>query len=113
MNIARLNLSHGTHKEHARYIQTIRKLAQRLAIPVAILMDLPGPKYRTGRLRGGSAVLKNGARVVLTARQVEGNETEVPINPLNLPQDVKVGDTVLLDDGAMQFRVQGISGTEM
>jgi len=69
MNIARLNLSHGTHKEHARYIQTIRKLAQRLAIPVAILMDLPGPKYRTGRLRGGSAVLKNGARVVLTARQ--------------------------------------------
>ena len=51
MDVARLNLSHGTHREHARHIQTIRKLSQRQAIPVAILMDLPGPKYRTGKLK--------------------------------------------------------------
>lgn len=55
MNVARLNLSHGTHSEHAHHIETIRKLAERLGIPVPILMDLPGPKYRTGRLTGGSS----------------------------------------------------------
>jgi pyruvate kinase len=113
MNVARLNLSHGTHREHARHIRGVRKLSQRLAIPVAILMDLPGPKYRTGKLKNGQAMLKRGAQVVLTTRQVEGDATLVPVNLPNLPQDVKIGDTMLLDDGAMQLRVQGISGTEV
>jgi pyruvate kinase len=107
MNIARLNLSHGTHREHARYIQTIRKISQRLGIKVSILMDLPGPKYRTGKMKGGQAILKKGVHVVLTTSQVEGNETLVPVNLPTLPKDVKVGDTVLLDDGVMQLKVVG------
>jgi len=107
MNIARLNLSHGTHREHARYIQTIRKISQRLGIKVSILMDLPGPKYRTGKMKGGQAILKKGVQVVLTTSQVEGNETLVPVNLPTLPKDVKVGDTVLLDDGVMQLKVVG------
>ncbi|MFC1870278.1 pyruvate kinase, partial [Chloroflexota bacterium] len=74
MNVARLNLSHGTYGEHSRYIETIRKSARLLGIPVAILMDLPGPKYRTGKLKGASAVLKKGAQLVLTTRQVPGDE---------------------------------------
>jgi pyruvate kinase len=74
-------------------------------MPVAVLMDLPGPKYRTGRLRGGQAILKKGARVVFTTRDVEGDATLVPVNLPNLPQDLKIGDLVLLDDGAMQLRV--------
>lgn len=113
MNVARLNLSHGTYREHVRYIKNIRELAQRLEIPVAILMDLPGPKYRTGKLRGGSVMLKEGAQVVLTTRQVGAGRGTVPVNLPTLPQDVKVGDTVLLDDGAIQLMVQDISATEV
>jgi len=105
MNIARLNLSHGTHTTHAQYIRTVRKLSQRLGIKVAILMDLPGPKYRTGRLKDGQVILKNGAILTLTTEDVEGNAMLVSVNLPTLPQDIKVGDNVLLDDGAMQLRV--------
>ena len=113
MDVARLNLSHGKLSEHARYIQTVRKLSQRLGIEVAVLMDLPGPKCRTGKLKGGQATLKKGAPVVLTPRRVEGDAALVPVNLSSLPQDIKVGDTVLLDDGAMQLKVQGIDGTDV
>jgi len=113
MNVARLNLSHGTYREHARHIQTVRKLSQRLAIPVAILMDLPGPKYRAGKLKDGQATLKKGAQVILTTKQMEGDDGVIPINLPTFPQDVKVGDTVLLDDGAMQLKVLERQGTEV
>jgi len=113
MNIARLNLSHGTHHEHSRYIQSISRVSQRLGIDVAILMDLPGLKYRTGKLRGGRALLKNRAQVILTTRQLVGDAGLVPVNLPNLPRDVKAGDLVLLDDGAMQLKVLETSGTEV
>jgi len=113
MNVARLNLSHGTHSEHTTYVNTIRKLATRLAIPMAILMDVPGPKYRTGKVAGGSAILKQGARLVLTTRNVEGNKKLVPVNYPRLPQDVKPGDTVLVDDGVIQLRVLATGETEV
>lgn len=113
MNIARLNLSHGTYQEHSRYIRTIRKKAKRLAIPVAIMIDLPGPKYRTGKLKGGWAILENGARIVLTTKKIEGDKDKVSVNFPALPRDVKLGDTVLIDDGAIQLKVQDISKTEV
>ncbi|MFC1924679.1 pyruvate kinase [Chloroflexota bacterium] len=113
MNIARLNLSHGTHDVHAQYIRTLRRISQRLGMKLAILIDLPGPKYRTGRLKDGQAILKKGALVTLTTRDIDGDATEVPVNLTNLPQDVKIGDTVLLDDGAMQLRVLGKNDNEV
>jgi len=113
MNIARLNLSHGTLKEHARYAHTIRKLSHRLAIPVAILIDLPGPKYRTGKLTGGQARLKTGAQVTLTTREIKGNDELIPVNSSTLSRDTKVGDTVLLDDGAMRLKVLEKQGTDI
>jgi pyruvate kinase len=113
MNVARFNLSHGTYGEHTSHIQTVRKLSHRLAIPVAILIDLPGPKYRTGKLRDGQARLKKGAQIILTTRQVKGDDRVIPINLPTLPQDIKAGDTVLLDDGAMQLKVLERQGTEV
>ncbi len=113
MNIARLNLSHGTQREHGRYIQTIRRASQQLGTDVAILMDLPGPKYRTGKLKGGKVLLKNRAQVVLTTRQVTGDTGLIPVNLPHLPRDVKTGDLVLLDDGAMQLKVLEAEGTEV
>ncbi|MFC2003959.1 pyruvate kinase [Chloroflexota bacterium] len=113
MNIARLNLSHGTHDVHAQYIRTVRRISQRLGMQVAILVDLPGPKYRTGRLKGGQAILKKSAQLTLTTRDIEGDAALVPVNLPNLPHDVKIGDTVLLDDGATQLRVLGKSSSEV
>jgi pyruvate kinase len=113
MNVARFNLSHDTYREHTRHIRTVRKLSHYLAIPVAILVDLPGPKYRTGKLKDGQARLKKGVQVILTTRQVKGDDRVIPINLPTLPQDIKVGDTVLLDDGAMQLKVLGGQGTEI
>jgi pyruvate kinase len=113
MNVARLNLSHGTPDEHAAYIQKIRNISQRSNKVVAILMDLPGPKYRTGKLKGHKAVLRKGATLLLTTEQIEGNAGLVPVNLPNLPRDVKPGDTVLLADGAMQLKVQEIKGKQV
>jgi pyruvate kinase len=113
MNVARLNLSHGTYKEHTQYIQTLRKLTQGLATPIAILLDLPGPKYRTGKLKDGQATLKKGAQVILTTRQTEGDAEVISVNLPTLIQDIKVEDIVLLDDGAMQLRVLERRGTEV
>jgi pyruvate kinase len=113
MDIARLNLSHGTQEEHSSHIQTIRKLSQRLGIKVAVLMDLPGPKYRIGSLQGGQVILKKGAEVVLTTRELTGNATILPVSLPYLTQDVKVRNTILLDDGLIQLRVLEIKGTEV
>ncbi len=113
MNIARLNLSHSTHKQHDHYIREVRRISQHLKIRVAILMDLPGPKYRIGRLRDGQAVLKKGSQVVLTTRQIEGDATVLPVNIPDLPHNLHAGDTVLLDDGAMKLRVLAKKGTEV
>ncbi len=113
MNIARFNLSHGSHRIHAGYIQTVRRVSQRLDIEVAVLIDLPGPKYRIGRLGGGQVVLKKGAQLRLTTRDIEGDATLVPVNLPYLSDNVRVGDIVLLDDGAIQLRVLGKAGTEV
>jgi len=112
MDVARLNLSHGTLQEHAQITATIRGVAARLGTPVAILMDLPGPKYRIGRL-SGAIFLKKGATLILTPRQVGGDQREVPVNMPTLSSGVKVGDRVLLDDGAMQLRVQHVKGEDV
>jgi pyruvate kinase len=113
MNVARLNLSHGTQRQHALVIARVRQAARRLATPVAILIDLPGPKYRTGPLKGGLVTLKKGARLVLTTRPVEGTEREVPVNLPSLPRHVKAGDHVLLDDGALQLQVERANSTDV
>lgn len=113
MNLARLNLSHGTYREHAHHIQNVRKLSSRLGIPVAVLIDLPGPKYRTGKVKGGQVKLKKGAQVTLTTRQVNADGGVISVNFPTLPRDMKVGDAVLIDDGAIQLKVLDRQGTEV
>ncbi|UCB42121.1 MAG: pyruvate kinase [Dehalococcoidales bacterium] len=113
MNVARLNLSHGTFREHARYINTIRRVSKRLGINVSILIDLPGPKYRIGKLKDDQALLKKGSKVTLTARAAEGDSTLIPVVPPSFSHDVKAGDTILLDDGAMRLRIISKEDTEI
>ena len=108
MDIARLNLSHGTLEEHAHHIENVRKLSRRDGVTTAILIDLPGPKYRIGRLSSGQALLKKGSQVKLSPDDVEGASSLLPVTLPNLSRDIKTGDTVILDDGALELKVQGI-----
>jgi len=113
MNVARLNLAHGTLDEHARYVQAIRNLSKSLHTNVAVLIDLPGPKYRTGKLKGGQALLKKDTQLVFTTQQIDGDATRVSVNLPNLPRDVKPGDIILIADGEMQAKVLKIEGGEV
>jgi len=113
MDVARLNLSYGTLEEHAQYVQIIRKLSKQMARNVAILMDLPGPKYRIGNLKKGWVTLRRGTLIKLITREIEGDADFLPVNLPNLPQDVKAGDTILLADGAMGLKVETVTRTEI
>jgi pyruvate kinase len=108
MNVARLNFSHGTQDDHAIVIERIRAISARLDCSVAILQDLQGPKIRTGRLQNGQPVtLVDGASLTITTRSVIGNSQIVATTYQALPEDVKVGDRILLDDGLLELRVKG------
>ena len=114
MNVARLNFSHGALEEHAAVIERVRALSSRLNISVAVLQDLQGPKIRTGTLKGGQPVtLMDGATFTITAREVEGSAEVVSTTYKPLPQDVKVGDHILLDDGLLELRVLASNETDV
>ncbi len=113
MDVARLNFSHGSHQEHGETIATIRSLAAKLPRPVAILMDLAGFKIRIGELAGGSAQLAMGTPFTLTTRKITGNAQEAFVNYPDLPQDLQPGDTLLLNDGAIELKVATISGSDV
>jgi pyruvate kinase len=113
MNVARLNFSHGTHAEHAATIGRIRRVANRLNRPIAILQDLQGPKIRTGTLARGAVELKDEAKFTITTRPVEGTPREVSTTYAGLPQDVRPGDRLLLDDGLIELRVEQVSGPDV
>ena len=107
MNVARLNFSHGLHSEHQKVIDHIRSLSKEMKRPVGILLDLQGPKIRTGRLKEGKPVLlKRSAVVKITTRDVEGGpEGIISCTYKGLPRDVHEGDSILIDDGMIELRV--------
>ena len=110
LNAVRINMSHGTWDEHAETIARARAAAKKLDKPLAILVDLSGPKIRTGKLKGGSAVfLETGARFVLTAREIEGTAEEVSTNYAEIPKLVAPDTRILLDDGAIELVVESVS----
>jgi pyruvate kinase len=113
MDVARLNLSHGTLDDHARRIETVHKLSQRMATDVAVLIDLPGPKYRVGKLKGEKAHLKKGSLVRLVSGDITGDGAIIPVTLPELARNIKKGDTVILDDGGMQLKVRGIEGSDI
>jgi pyruvate kinase len=113
MDVARINFSHGTHEEHAGYIKTLRQLAKQAKLPLAIMQDLPGPKNRTGKLKRGTVELKAEADFALTTRQILGDENRVSVGLPELPSIVKPGDTIFLDDGAIELKVMSTRNMEV
>jgi pyruvate kinase len=113
MDVARLNFSHGTHEDHARNIRILREVADRMHRPIAVLQDLQGVKIRTGVLGGEQAVLREGQPFTLTSRPVPGDEREVSVTWTALPQNVRTGDLLLLDDGRIRLRVDRIQQSDI
>jgi pyruvate kinase len=114
MDVARLNLSHGTHAGHARVIAGVRRAAARAGRAVAVLVDLQGPKARTGRLAGGGPLpLRAGEAITLTPRRVPGRPGLIPTSYARLGRDVRPGDPILLDDGRMELRVLRVRGRDV
>jgi pyruvate kinase len=113
-NAVRINMSHGTQEEHAESIRRARAAAERLRRPVSVLVDLSGPKIRTGVLKGGQAVqLEPNALFTLTTRSVVGDAREVSTNYPGLARDLKPGARVLLDDGAIELTVESTNETDV
>ena len=114
MDVARLNLSHGTHEVHAENIANLRAIANELNRPLALLLDLSGPKIRTGKLKNGQPIrLQADQLLTITTQTVVGDETTVSTSYAPLPQDVKVGDRILFADGLIELRVEQVGKTEV
>jgi pyruvate kinase len=106
MDVARLNFSHGEHADHAAVIEHLRSVSLETDHAITILQDLRGPKLRTGRIPGdGSIQLITGEKLTLTTEPTEGTTERVYVNYATLPDDVKPGDRILLDDGTMELEV--------
>ena len=106
MNVARFNFSHGTHPEHKVRLDAVKALREELDLPVAAMLDTKGPEVRLRNFKNGSVELTAGQEFTLTTdEEVEGDETRCAISYAALPQDVTVGDTILLDDGLVRLTV--------
>ena len=113
MDVARLNMSHGDHDFHRENIRSIRRLAEELDKPVAILADLQGPKLRVGTMPPGGVPLRAGETLVLTTELITGGPGRVPVQYEHLPEAVKAGDRILIDDGLLELKVTGVEGHEI
>lgn len=114
MDVARLNFSHGTHEEHARMIERVRKVAEREGRTICILQDLQGPKIRTGRLKYRTPVaLKTGSTLTITPRDIAGTATVISTTFKTLAQEVEPGARILLADGLIELHVRAIHGEDI
>lgn len=113
VNVFRLNFSHGDHANKAGIIDRIRNLAEDKNNAVAILADLQGPKIRTGVMAEGGQSLEDGQSVVVTTRDVIGQDGLIPARYPELPDNVAVGEKILMDDGMLELEVMSIAGSEI
>lgn len=105
MNVARLNFSHGTHPEHKKRIDTIKKLRDDLDEPIAIMLDTKGPEIRIKTFKDGMIRIEQGQDFTLTSEDIEGDETKVSVTYKDIAKDLKADDRVLIDDGLVEFTV--------
>lgn len=109
MNVARFNFSHGDHAQHKRNMERIMKFRTELNLPVATLLDTKGPEIRVKDFKNGKIELKPGQTFTFTTDEVEGDEKMVSITYKNLVNDVKPGNTILIDDGLIEMTVEQVS----
>ncbi|HEY7405636.1 MAG TPA: pyruvate kinase [Candidatus Angelobacter sp.] len=114
MDVARLNFSHGTHEEHARVIDRLRRVADKEGRSICIMQDLQGPKIRTGRLKYRTPIaLKRGARLTITPRDIAGTATLIATTFKSLAQEVEPNARILLSDGLIELRVLSVKSDDV
>ena len=110
LDVVRMNFSHGTAAEHRKRVDLVRALSRKAGHAVGVLVDLQGPKIRVGKFRNGKITLAAGAKFVLDAECEVGDEHRAGLDYKNLPNDVRAGDTLLLDDGRIVLGVSSVKG---
>ena len=113
MNIARLNFSHGTYPEHEHKINLVKKVRDKLDLPIAIMLDTKGPEYRIRTFKDGKVEIETGATFTFTIDEIEGDETKVAVNYKLLNKDLKPGDILTVNNGLVKFQVQEIQGSDI
>ena len=113
MNVARLNFSHGTHEEHAKKIELLKRVRSKLDLPVPIMLDTKGPEYRIRTFAAGKITVADNADFTFTTDEVEGDETRVSVNYKDLNKDLKPGDIITVNNGMVKFRVESIEGNDI
>ncbi len=109
MNVARLNFSHGAHEDHQKKVDALKKVREELNLPIAILLDTKGPEYRIRTFQNGAVMLEDGAAFTFTTEDVIGDETIVSVSYPGLADEMTEGDTILLANGLLSFRVEKVA----
>lgn len=104
VDVFRLNFSHGTHEDHLKVIKAVREINEEMGTHIALLQDLQGPKIRVNEVKDG-AILVPKETLIITTRELIGDQHQVSTSYKNLPKDVKVGDMILIDDGKIELKV--------
>lgn len=113
MNVARLNFSHGDYAEHKKNIDLIKKVREKLHIPLPIMLDTKGPELRIKTFKDGKITLKEGDAFSFTTEEIEGDQTRVSVSYKGIVNDLAKGDTILLNNGLMVFKVTEVTKTEV
>lgn len=114
MSVARLNFSHGTHETHKEKINLIKKLRKELKSPTAIMLDIKGPKIRTHDfINDGVNLIEGQPFTIICNKEILGDTDKCSVTYKDLYKDVKIGGTILVDDGLLNFRVDDIKGTNI
>lgn len=113
MNVARFNFSHGTYETHQHYYDEVCRIRDELGLSVATMLDTKGPEIRVRSFKNGRVTLQNGQLFTLTTDEVEGDEERVSITYKELPQDIAVGTSILIDDGLIGMQVERIDGADI
>ena len=113
MNVARLNFSHGSHEEHQVKIDLIKKVREKLGLPIAIMLDTKGPEYRIKTFENKKVMLQDGQTFVFTTDDIVGNEERVSVTYKNLANEVNINDRILVNNGLLIFEVRQIKGNDI
>lgn len=112
-NVFRLNFSHGSHDDHAKVIQSIRAISEEKDYRLGMLQDLQGPKIRIGLMKDDGVLIKEGDELIITTEEIEGTAEKVSTVYKAIVNDVKPGDTILIDDGNLELKTKKVTETEV
>ena len=113
MNVARCNFSHGNHEQHKARMDMIKKVREELNLPVAIMLDTKGPEYRIGLFEHDEIILKTGDKFIFTTDEVMGDQTKVTVSYKNLCEELEEGDSILVNNGLVSFKVLKIQNHDI